>query len=375
MKVTEFVGLQMFELSYLGILAVLPFFVAQKYIGGFILSVLLLIGSYHVIRKYTYKAIGNNHGRSVLITGCDTGFGHAFARRLDNLGFTVFACVLNLDGEGAKTLQQSTSDKLHVIKVDVTKDQDVKGALDYVGKTIKQNDIGLWAVVNNAGVNMTADVDFCTMEMYKRVAEINLFGTVRVAKAFLPLLRLTKGRVVNVSSVRGRCAFPVASAYSMAKYGVEAFSDTLRAEMLKFGVKVIVVEPSNYGGATGMLNDVWCQQMEKDITSMWNEASNEVRNTYGQNYLHSLYEAGKSTAKTTYPTLIPVLDAMEDAIVNCSPRYRYLISGGNTLYDIYVVLARLNGILPESWMDFIMARTLLSGLPPIQGVDTEANKS
>ena len=65
------------------------------------------------------------------------------------------------------------------------------------------------------------------------------------------------GRVVNVTSVRGRCIFPTASAYCMTKYGAEAFSDALRLEMIKFGVKVIIVEPSNFGGATGMLQDTW----------------------------------------------------------------------------------------------------------------------
>lgn len=58
-----------------------------------------------------------------------------------------------------------------------------------------------------------------------------------------------------MTSVRGRCVFPVASAYSMAKYAGEAFSDGLRLEMRKFGVKVVVVEPGNFGGATGMLNE------------------------------------------------------------------------------------------------------------------------
>ena len=80
--------------------------------------------------------------------------------------------------------------------------------------------------------------------------------------------------------------------------------------------------------------------MEKDIESMWSEASEEVQETYDKEYLYSLYEAGKSTAKTTYPTLAPVLNAMEDAVINVSPKYRYLIGGGNTFYDIYVVCIR-----------------------------------
>lgn len=65
----------------------------------------------------------------------------------------------------------------------------------------------------------------------------------------------TVGRVINVTSVRGRCAFPVASAYTMAKFAGEAFSDSLRLEMRKFGMKVVIVEPGNFGGATGMLNE------------------------------------------------------------------------------------------------------------------------
>ena len=71
-----------------------------------------------------------------------SGFGHGLAVRLDNLGFTVFAGVLNTEGEGAAKLRGSTTNRMHVIKMDVTQDEDVKQALSYVTKTIKQNNIG-----------------------------------------------------------------------------------------------------------------------------------------------------------------------------------------------------------------------------------------
>uniref|UniRef100_K1QYM4 D-beta-hydroxybutyrate dehydrogenase, mitochondrial n=1 Tax=Magallana gigas TaxID=29159 RepID=K1QYM4_MAGGI len=259
--------------------------------------------------------------------------------RLDAMGFTVFAGCLNPESEGAKRLKEEASGQIHVLKMDINSDADVKSVLDYVNETHKSSGCGLWALVNNAGVNFLGDIDFCTMDMYHRIMNVNLFGMVRTTKAFLPLLRKSKGksellwRVVNVTSVRGRCVFPVASAYSMAKYAGEAFSDGLRLEMRKFGVKVVVVEPGNFGGATGMLNEKSLAIMRRDFDTMWAEAGEEVRETYGKEYLDRLFEGAKGTSATSYPTLAPVLDALEDAVVNQNPRIRYLVDGGSGLMD------------------------------------------
>ncbi|NWX86811.1 BDH protein, partial [Nothoprocta ornata] len=108
---------------------------------------------------------------------------------------------------------------------------------------------GLWGLVNNAGISTFGEVEFTSLDKYKEVAEINLWGTVRVTKAFLPLIRRAKGRVVNVASMLGRMASPSRSCYCISKFGVEAFSDCLRQEMYRWGVRVILIEPSNFVAA------------------------------------------------------------------------------------------------------------------------------
>ncbi|XP_053393616.1 D-beta-hydroxybutyrate dehydrogenase, mitochondrial-like [Mercenaria mercenaria] len=112
---------------------------------------------------------------------------------------------------------------------------------------------GLWTVINNAVIEFIADVEFTQIEMMKRVAEVNFYGMVRVTKACLPLIRKSRGRVINVTSVKGRLPLPTDSAYIVTKWAGEAFSDILRREMYRFGVKVIVMEPGHFGGVTAML--------------------------------------------------------------------------------------------------------------------------
>ncbi|XP_021353493.1 D-beta-hydroxybutyrate dehydrogenase, mitochondrial-like isoform X2 [Mizuhopecten yessoensis] len=128
-------------------------------------------------------------GKAVLITGCDTGFGFHIAKRLDDMGFTVYAGVLNENSDGAEALRSRKSQNLHVIKLDVTKEEDVNKSLEYV---TSNNKADLWAVVNNAGINMPGDVELATVDQYKKCAEVNLYGPIRVIRAFLPLIRRSK---------------------------------------------------------------------------------------------------------------------------------------------------------------------------------------
>ena len=88
--------------------------------------------------------------------------------------------------------------------------------------------IGLWAVVNNAGVGgYVYPIEWTSLEEFEKTLSVNLYGVINVTKAFLPLIRRETGRVINMSSVAGRFA-SVSAPYSISKFGVEAFSDTLR---------------------------------------------------------------------------------------------------------------------------------------------------
>ena len=105
-----------------------------------------------------------------------------------------------------------------------------------------------------------------------KIANVNLWGVVRVTKSFLPLIRKGQGRVVNVASVLGRHPVLFAGAYCITKFGVEAFSDVLRLEMDRFNVKVSIIEPGNFMAATGIL----------DISrKWWDQLDESVRKDYG----------------------------------------------------------------------------------------------
>lgn len=139
--------------------------------------------------------------RSVLVTGCDSGFGNLVARRLDAYGFTVFAGCLFPDGDGAKKLAQETSKTFRIVKLDVTSKEDVERTV----REIEATGLDLWAVVNNAGVAQYLPAEWGSdVEEYERMFNVNVYGLVRVTKAFLPLLRRSKGRVVNLSSMAGK---------------------------------------------------------------------------------------------------------------------------------------------------------------------------
>ncbi|KFR03405.1 hypothetical protein N306_13571, partial [Opisthocomus hoazin] len=150
------------------------------------------------------------------------------------------------NGEGAMELKNMKSDRMKVLQMDVCSDQEVAQAVDFVKRTLKEPEEGLWGLVKNAGVSAFGEVEFASLDNYKNMAEINLWGTVRVTKAFLPLIRKARGHVVNITSMLGRMASPSRSCYCISKFGVAAFSDCLRQEMYRWGVRVILIEPSNF---------------------------------------------------------------------------------------------------------------------------------
>ncbi|KAL1472817.1 hypothetical protein MTO96_022722 [Rhipicephalus appendiculatus] len=130
-------------------------------------------------------------GKAVLITGCDTGFGHRLAKRLSRCGFLVFAGCLKNDSDGAEELKSLSNVK--VLLLDVTKQKQVDDALD----TVKENlgDRVLWSVVTNAGIGSCGLLEWLTMETVTNIFDVNVFGGLRVIKKFLPLLRKSHGRV------------------------------------------------------------------------------------------------------------------------------------------------------------------------------------
>ncbi|XP_061661882.1 D-beta-hydroxybutyrate dehydrogenase, mitochondrial [Syngnathoides biaculeatus] len=259
-------------------------------------------------------------GKAVFVTGCDGGFGLALAKHLHELGFTVFAgCLLkDKSGEGAKILEKLRSERMKVVQLDVRSDEQVDRAARFVRDNLEDSERGLWALINNAGVSTFGGVEFTSMDAYKEVSEVNLWGTIRITKRLLPLIRRAQGRVVNVSDLYGRMGNIAQSPVCVSKYGVEAFSDCLRYEMKSWGVKVSVVEPGNFAAGT-LSRDVLAGTANK----LWAEAPPDVREDYGKSRFEQTVALMRSQINGGQKDESPVLDDITDAVASKRPYARY----------------------------------------------------
>lgn len=178
---------------------------------------------------------------AVLITGASTGIGADCARRLDRMGFTVFAGVRNpADGEA---LRAKASERLVPVRLDVTSQSEVEAAVAMVSES--EGAEGLLGLVNNAGTAVAGPQEYLTEQDWRDAFEVNVFGTAAMTAACLPLLRQARGRIVNISSLAGKVAMPFFAPYAASKHAMEAMSDALRVELQPWGMHVGVVEPGS----------------------------------------------------------------------------------------------------------------------------------
>ncbi|XP_060561671.1 D-beta-hydroxybutyrate dehydrogenase, mitochondrial-like [Ruditapes philippinarum] len=346
--------------SFMLVIGLLIYYIVQQ-VYFYMLAIILLCVVYKLVSKRFAKKIDDVNGKGILITGCDTGIGYATALRLCKAGFYVFAGCLNPDCDGAKTLKEKGGERLQVVSIDVTDDESIKQALETTRQGLPG--LGLWAVINNAGIELAAEIEFASIEMMKHVADVNFYGMVRVTKAFLPLIRKTRGRVVNVTSAKGRLPWPADTAYVSSKYAGEAFSDILRREMYRFGVKVAIIEPGKFSNITGILQGERLCLAVDALNQSWELASEEIKEAYGRRCIDDLITAFRDDYKLGPESLDPVTDAMLDAVANVNPKCRYLVHGTHHSFDKYCILALLNQYLPEPLFDHF-SRWILP-LPPV----------
>ena len=180
--------------------------------------------------------------KSIVITGCSTGFGRATALRLAQKGWQVFATVrreadaANLSEEAAAT---GCDWRLAPTLCDIT----VASSVAELARTLEERAPKLDALLNNAGTSFSGPLETISLDDVRAQLELNTIGHLVMIQTLLPLLKAGKGTIINVSSVGGRMTFPVNGAYHMSKYALEAMSDVLRVELAPFGVKVVILEP------------------------------------------------------------------------------------------------------------------------------------
>jgi len=130
------------------------------------------------------------------------------------------------------------------ITMDVTKGDTIDAALATITSDLENRDIPFIGLVNNAGVSKGLPLEFVNMDDARWVFEVNVFGVLEVQKRFIPLLRQSKGRIVNIGSMAGIYARELGGIYSGTKFALEALSDSSRRELRVHGVSVSLVEPA-----------------------------------------------------------------------------------------------------------------------------------
>jgi NAD(P)-dependent dehydrogenase (short-subunit alcohol dehydrogenase family) len=272
-----------------------------------------------------------------LITGATGGIGYATAHHLIGAGWHVWGAGLPSDDFtplqklGAHPLAMDITDEAHVRK-GFARVYDTHGRLD--------------ALVNAVGVQAPAPLEHLPIEALERTFAVNVAGHLRVVQHALPLLKSSKGRIVAVSSLMGKVAFPMLGAYSMSKHALEAMCDALRLELAPFGVSVCLV-------AMGAVDTPMAHNMDALLKEA--RANHPEAHDYG-----ALYDAlAQTLAQQAQSAISP--QAVANAIVRTlnarTPKPRVVVdtpTWGLTL---------MRRLAPLEVADRILARALRLRLP------------
>jgi NAD(P)-dependent dehydrogenase (short-subunit alcohol dehydrogenase family) len=179
--------------------------------------------------------------RAVLVTGASSGIGKETVLLLARKGFRVFAGVRR--PQDGKSLVREASGSLTPLIIDVTDGASIQAAAQTIAAALGTEEC--LALVNNAGIAVAGPLEILPLDELRRQFEVNVFGQVAVTKAFLPLLRSHRGRIVFMGSLFGRIAVPLAGPYSAAKFALEAVADSLAVELHPWKIRVTILEPGN----------------------------------------------------------------------------------------------------------------------------------
>ncbi|CAF4138518.1 unnamed protein product, partial [Adineta steineri] len=289
----------------------------------------------------------NPNGKYVLITGCDTGFGHTLAIELDKQGFNVFAGIYNQENQ--ISFQNKLSSRAIVFHLDITQSSHIDAAY----KLVKEKTNTLHALVNNAGIDQDCLIDWITLDFMRKMMEVNFFGHVSMTKTFLPLL-ITKqdSRVVNLCSVAGYMVAPTMSSYCASKFAFEAFSDCLRREMHAWKLHVSIIEP-------GYMRTPIVEGHVETMKKLWNELPVDTKDRWGEDYLNNIVNK-RSNNLFIYLAENPmkVVRALQHAVTNTHPNIRYRPGWQSSL--IFFPLS----MLPAWFADFILYYGLGANVTP-----------
>ena len=276
--------------------------------------------------------------RSVVITGASTGIGWATAKLLLDRGFRVFGSVRKQ--ADADRLKSEFGANFTPLLFDVTDEaavlaaaREVRAALD--GETLA-------GLINNAGIAVAGPLLELPIERFRSQLEINVIGPIMASQAFGPLLgadpelKGPKGRIVMISSVAGKSGNPLGSAYAASKHAIEGLSESLRRELMLFGIDVIIIAPG------AVKTPIWGKSSEQGVSDNSNSPY-RVAKAKMLDFAKELSEIGLPPEK--------IAERILEALTSPNPKVRYQIAPDPMRHLI-------TAILPKRMVDRIIARRL-----------------
>ena len=252
------------------------------------------------------SAFADDDQRAVLVTGASTGIGRKITERLAAEGHFVYAGARKPDDITAL----SAIDNVQGVRLDVTIQEEIDAAV----RLVEESGRGLYAVVNNAGVNVIAPLIEIDEEELDFLFDVNIYGPYRITKAFAPLIIASQGRISNISSISGTLSGPLYGIYAMSKHALEAYTDTLAREMQLLGVRVSAVEPGNFK------TNIFHNRCDRMMARGYN-----AEGSLFEEFVAPRVEMCKNRPEDTDPEPDIVADAVLHALFDDDPKEHYMV--------------------------------------------------
>jgi len=274
----------------------------------------------------------------IVVTGASTGIGRAAAVYLARQGFHVFAGVRRL-ADGDPLVDAAGGAPLTPLLMDVTDSQQIADAAAVIRCVVGED--GLAGLVNNAGVAVAMPLEFIPLGELRNQLEVNVVGQIGVTQALLPLLRLAKGRIINISSMAGRVAGPWTGPYHASKFALEALTDTLRQELMPWGIAVVSIEPG------AVLTPIWQRSLTR-ARGLLAHSPPQLQKLYGLPLQQRIERAERHLDAGIPPAQVATV--IHQALTTRHPQTRYQV--GLDAKIAVRILARL----PDRWRDWLIAK-------------------
>lgn len=280
--------------------------------------------------------------RNILITGASTGIGRASAVDLSSRGYRVFGSVRK-EADAASLREATPAGALPIepLLFDVTDTDGVRAGAARLEELLQGE--GLHALVNNAGVAIAAPLEYIPLEDFQLQMDINMTGVLRCTQAFLPALKRARGRIINISSLAGRLAFPLAGPYHSSKHALEGFSDVLRMELRRHAIDVVVIQPG------AIQTEIWDTAAAKS-SDIRKRLSDQAIDEYGR-LIDQVGKAAANAGANGEPVSL-CADVVRRSIEAKRPKTRYIVGRDG---KIALFLRR---ILSDRRMDRIIGKGL-----------------